>query len=60
MLTALLPSCGIFPAGVGMSLAIVERLLGVDMMGLITGDGMGDEYAECDCGDVLAMSSHAC
>jgi hypothetical protein len=28
------------------------------MVTLLTGDRMGDEYAKCDCGGMLAMSSH--
>lgn len=43
MLTALLRSCSIVPVGVGMSLATVQRLLRVDVVGLVTSDGMRDE-----------------
>lgn len=58
MLTALLRSCSIVPVGVGMSLAAVQRLLRVDVVGLVTSDGMRDEYAKCDCGGISATSLH--
>ena len=60
VLTALLRSCSILPADIGVSLAIVQRLLRVDVLGLVTGDGMGDEYAKSDCGGINVSDELVC
>ena len=50
VLDILLGSCCILPVSrVGMSVIIVQRLLGFDMVDMVTSDRMGDEYAKSDC-----------